>query len=275
MSVDPGDGRVDPSSLVTRLDADPELLDVFRSAYSGEGDALDMLTRRRDGVSFHDGISQLSRAAFSRHESLADERRAVAALSHALHREENTGRALDAAIAAAERSIQPPEIPDVPGFAVRRGTRTAVAVALAVALIAAASSATTYRPDSLAVFDSAPTSQNQGAPDARAAATRVTGSVEDVRLIGQVDGLDVFAFLDSQFGVCLSAVDTNRQASGSCAQMTDFRERGVFLEVSRKELTSGTVVSIFWGPVGTVRVYPQPVEDVFREGLETRFPSLA
>jgi hypothetical protein len=144
-----------------------------------------------------------------------------------------------------------------------------------VALIAAASSASTHRPDSLAVFDTAPTRQDEGTFDARAAATRVAGSVEDVRLIARVEGLDVFAFLDSRFGVCLSVVDANRAASGSCARMADFRERGVFLEVNQRSLKSGTNLSIFWGPVGTVRVYPQPVEEVFREGLETRFPSLA
>jgi hypothetical protein len=171
--------------------------------------------------------------------------------------------------------VQPPEIPDVPEFTVRPGTRAAVAVALVVSLFGAVSSATSDRPDSLAVFDSAPTSQDQGAPDARAAATRIAGTLEDVRFIGKVEGLDVFAFLDSQFGVCLSVVDANRAASGSCARMVDFRERGVFLEVNQRSLKSGTNLSIFWGPVGTVRVYPQPVEEVFREGLETRFPSLA
>jgi len=275
MSGEPGSGFVDRASLIARLEADSELLDVFRSAYSAEGDALEMLTRERDGLAFHEGLASLERAAYSRHESLADEQQALAALTRAIDREHGTSRALDAAIAAVELATQPSEIPDVPEFTLRQGTRAAVTVALAVALLAAATGTTTYRPDSLAVFDSAPTSQDQGSPDARAAATRVAGSVEDVRFIGQVEGLDVFVFLDSQFGVCLSVVDANRAASGSCARPTDFRERGVFLEVSPRSLKPGTDLSIFWGPVGTVRVYPQPVEDVFREGLETRFPSQA
>jgi hypothetical protein len=270
-----GGGRAALASLVARLDTDSELLEIFRAGYPGEGDALEMLTRRRDGLDLHEGMADLARAAYSRHETVAGERRAVAALARALDREASTGRALDAAIAAVELATRPPETPDVPEFRLRHGTRSAVTVALAVVLFAVAATATTYRPDSLAVFDTAPTAQNLGAPDARAAATRAVGYVEDVRLIGRAEGLDVFAFLDPQFGVCLSVVDANRAASGSCTKLSAFRERGLFVQVNRRSLTAGTDLSIFWGPVGTLRIYPYTLEEVFRGGLETRLPTRA
>ena len=267
-------GLVRTTELLEQLRADAELRERLRAVFRGDADPLDLLERREAGVDLVDGIYELKLAAYSRHENPADEALAAAALLAAHEHAQALSRELDAALATISEPPSPPPQVTTPRYRLPRGTRPLVAAATIVTLLAAVS--ITARPpaeppiNSLVVFNRPPTSVELPSNAwAAAAAHRVPGTTSDVRWLGASEGIDIYAYRDPQYGVCLATVDPGLVTSGACATPSEFRASGVFLEVSQNSGSGGQYLSVFWGPTGGVRSYPMPASAVFSAGLES------
>ncbi len=267
-------GLVETAELLEQLRVDVELRERFRELFRGDGDPLDLLERREAGVELVDGLYELKLAAYSRHANPADEARAAAALVAARERAAELSRELDAALATISEPPPPPPQPTAPKYRLPRGVRPLVAAATVVTLLTAVGltvRAPTEPPiDSLVVFNRPPTAVELPSNAwAAAAAQRVPGTVADVRLLGAAEQIDIYAYRDPQYGVCLATVDPGLVTSGACATPSEFRASGVFLEVSHNSGSAGKYLSVFWGPTGGVRSYPMPASAVFSAGLES------
>ena len=262
-------GLVGTTELLEQLRVDAELRERFRELFRGDADPLDLLERREAGVDLVDGLYELKLAAYSRHDNPADEARAGAALLKAQEREAALSRELDAALATITAPIAPPAPVVVPRFRVPRGSRPLLALAIVAALITAVVTAPTAPADSLAIFHR-PTSEVEriSNPYALAAAKRVPGGIKDVRWLGAAEQIDIYAYQDSQYGICLATVDSGLVTSGACATRSDFDRDGVFLEVRHNSGSGAQYLSIFWGPTGNARTYPMTAEAVYQAGLE-------
>jgi len=262
-------GLVGTTELLEQLRADAELRERFCDLFQGDADPLDLLARHEAGVDLVDGLHELTLAAYSRHATPADEARAGAALLAAQERQAALSRELDAAIAIIAAPILPPRPVVVPRYRLPRGARPALAVAIVAALVAAVVTTPSAPADSLAIFQR-PTSEVERItnPYALAAAKRVPGGVNEVRWLGAAEGIDIYAYQDSQYGVCLASVDPGLVTAGACASTKEFETHGVFLEVRRNSGSGAQFLSIFWGPTGDVRTYPMMAEAVYQAGLE-------
>jgi hypothetical protein len=260
--------------LLEQLRVDAVLRERFREVFRGEVDPLDLLERRDAGVDLVDGLYELKLEAYSRHEHPADEARAHAALLAAQERQSALSDELDAALATIAAPIPPPTPVVVPKYRAPRATRVALAFAIVAALITAVVTTPSAPADSLAIFQR-PTSEVEriSNPYALAAAKRVPGGIKDVRWLGAAEQIDIYAYQDSQYGICLATVDSGLVTSGACASRSDFDTDGVFLEVRHNSGSGAQYLSIFWGPTGDARTYPMTAEAVYRAGLERPRPA--
>jgi hypothetical protein len=262
-------GLVGTTELLEQLRVDAELRERFREAFRGDADPVDLLTRREAGVELVDGLYELKLAAYSRHENPADEARDGAALLVAQEREVALSEELDVAIAIVSAPIVAPPPVVVPTYRFARGWRPALVLAIVATLVTAVVTTPSAPADSLAIFQR-PTSEVERItnPYALAAAKRVPGGVNEVRWLGAAEQIDIYAYQDEQYGICLATVDAGLVTSGACASLNYFETDGVFLEVRHNSGSGAQYLSIFWGPTGDVRTYPMTAEAVYRAGLE-------
>jgi hypothetical protein len=259
--------------LLEELRADAELRERFRAEFRSEfcrdADPIELLERREAGVGLVDGLYELKLAAYSRHAHPTDEARAGAALLVALEREAALSTELDAALATIATPTPAPAPVVMPRFRVSRGARLMLAGATVAAVLAAVGTTASAPADSLAVFRRPATEvERLSNPWASAAANRVPGGVNEVRWLGAAEGIDIYAYQDARYGVCLASVDPGLVTAGACASTKEFGADGVFLEVRKNSGSGSQYLSIFWGPTGNVRAYPKPAEAVYGAGLE-------